>query len=138
MDKSVANGTAAIPALSDWQKCTLDSVAKLESRACIYDRQLYEISDKLMGYDVCQEEYNNGVYIFEDTFEYWGNASFQSNAMKSATWDSVTNGYASQYCGPGKHFGGKYSMSFQGPFRRFAATNDLDMQTGEGRKECVP
>ncbi len=130
MDPSVALGTSPVPALSDWSKCTVDSVAKLESTACIYDHQLYAQSNKLMGYDVCAAEFNQGVYVFEDTFEHWTDASFQNNSMRSATWGEIVNGFSNSHCGAGQHFGGQRSLSFQGSFNRFATTSDLDVSSG--------
>ncbi len=83
-----------------------------------------------MGYDVCRDEFNEGIYVFEDTFEYWQNKSFASNHMKSATWGSIVNAFSSDYCGHGEFFGGKYSLSFQGAEQRYAVTSDLDVRSG--------
>lgn len=130
MDYSVASAET-LPPLSNWAKCTLESEAKVESLACIYDHQLYDQSDKLMGYDICSSEFNNGVYIFEDTFEYWTNQSASSNAMKSAKWGKVVNAFSSDFCGAGNNFGYNRSMSFQGAKERYAETIEMDVTSGQ-------
>lgn len=130
MPSTVADGSAPLPPLSQWEACTLDSVVKLQSDACIFDNILYRSSDKTQGYDVCVESFEPGVYVFEDTFENWANESFVSNAMVSATWDDIVNGDVTPYCGVGEVFGGEFSLSFAGEQLRYAETKDMDLTSG--------
>lgn len=101
---------------------------KLQSPACVYDPLLFHQSDTLLGYDVCRKSYNQGVYIFEDTFDYWRNSSiFSSNRMKSALWDSMYNGFAGPYCGATSL---KTALIFRGEDFRYAVTKDLNLSSG--------
>ena len=138
MPQAVADGTIPLPPLSDWKKCTLESTVKLQGKSCIFDQNLYHQSGRLLGYDMCLEEFNEGVYVFEDVFEQWGNVSFTSTTMKSAKWHIVSNGFSNTFCGasnvPG--FRGKRALSFRGEGRRFAETKDLDLSSG-GRIETM-
>lgn len=130
LDQSVADGYNPLPPLSSWRRCDLDSQVKLQSRACIYDRLLYFQSERQLGFDVCTEHFDEGVYVFEDNFENWRNTSFTSNRMRSALWNNVVNGISSTFCGSGNHFGGTNAMTFGGNFNRFAETKDLDVSSG--------
>ncbi|KAJ1400782.1 hypothetical protein B484DRAFT_437954, partial [Ochromonadaceae sp. CCMP2298] len=126
-----ARGNSPLPALSSWQACDLASTTKLYSHACVFDQLLYEQSDQLLGYDVCRGSFNEGVYVFEDTFEDWAVAADPaSTLMKSATWDSVYNAFTNSYCGVGEIAGGKKSLLFGGAFLRHATTSDLDLSSG--------
>ena len=137
MPAQVATGDIPLPALSDWTKCKLDSEYKLQSKICIFDQNLYHQSDRLLGYDVCEDKFNEGVYVFEDLFEHWQNESFRSSTMKSAKWGHIYNGFANQFCGatsePG--FRGDKALSFRGVDHRYAETIDLDVRSG-GRVEA--
>lgn len=138
MPQDVADGVIPLPPLSEWKKCTLTSKVKLQGKSCIYDHNLYHQSGRMIGYDMCYAEYNQGVYIFEDVFEHWSNVSFTSNSMQSAKWHVVNNGFSNAFCGasnvPG--FRGKRSLSFRGDGRRYAETKDLDLSSG-GRVETM-
>ena len=112
----------------EWRYCNLNSTVKLQAMACIYDRELYVSTDKGLGFDVCADEYENGVYVFEDTFEHWGNiTNFNSNEMKSATWSKLVNGYVSNDCGTGR---GNGALTFAGEFYRYIDTKPLDVSFG--------
>lgn len=127
MDYSIANGTNPLPPLSSYERCDLDSSYKVRSTACIYDQNLYHQSQNLLGYDLCLDEFNQGVYIFEDTFDYWRNVSRQSNDMKSALWHDIVNGFSNSYCG--SYSLGK-SLSFRGDMIRYAETQEMDVSSG--------
>jgi len=127
MNSSIANGTSPLPPLSSYDKCTLDSYYKIESSACIFDQNLYHQSGKTMGYDICQDYFNQGIYVFEDTFDYWRNDSIYSNDMKSALWNKVVNGYSNSFCGA---FSREKSLSFRGDSVRYAETQDVDISSG--------
>jgi hypothetical protein len=128
--EGVETGAHPIPPLSTWQECTLDTQVKLEAKSCIYDRLLYFQSERTMGYDVCKEEFNEGVYIFEDTMENWRNATAASTLMRSARWHQVVNAYTSDVCGVGEVFGETKALVFRGSEVRSAVTQDLDVSSG--------
>eukprot|EP01038_Epipyxis_sp_PR26KG_P005313 gene5313-7377_t len=134
MESSVADGTSAISPLTNWTYCDLNSQYKLNSPACIFDNQLYLESKQTLGFDVCADTFNQGIYVFQDTFEYWlvkGNHS--SNLMKSGTWSKIVNGLTTDYCGAGE---GVKALSFSGENYRYAMTIDLDMSSG-GKVEAM-
>lgn len=144
VDPLVAPGLVPLTALSEWKPCNLESTVKINTKACIFDPQLYFASTEptlrndpnnpelvgVMGYDVCLETFQNGVYIFEDMFEAWSNVSYASNSMKSSHWQHISNAFATPYCGSGQHLGGKNSLVFGGEGKRFAETKDLDISSG--------
>eukprot|EP01032_Pedospumella_encystans_P024129 gene24129-27300_t len=130
VDETVAAGVNPLPALSTWKECTLESTVKLESKSCIYDQLLYYQSDRTMGYDVCQSAFNQGVYVFEDTFENWSNTSHTSTSMRSARWGDVINGFTSDACGVGNEFGERRALVFRGEQVREAVTLDVDISSG--------
>jgi hypothetical protein len=130
MTEEVAMGTSAVPPLSSWRKCTLDSNVKLINKACIFDQQLYDSTEGFMGFDVCMDKFHQGVYIFEDTFEAYGNYSWQSNSMASANWHYIRNGFATSYCGVAEHLGEEKALTFSGVEDRFAETQDMDVSVG--------
>ena len=141
---NVATGVAPLTPLVDWQPCTLESTTKIHSLACIFDPQLYFAttvqtpranpktleSVGVMGYDLCVEKFENGVYIFEDMFEAWTNVSYKSNMMKSARWKNIVNGISTPYCGVGNIEGGKNALVFSGEGNRYAMTVDMDLSSG--------
>jgi hypothetical protein len=131
LNYSVATGATPLPELSSFKPCTLNSVVKLQSPACIYDQNLYHQSQTSLGYDVCEKKYSGGVFIFEDVFDHWRNTSFQSNRMVSAHWAKIVNAYANTFCGTAR---GTKALSFRGEFDRYAETRDLDVSSG-GRVE---
>ena len=49
MGEDVANGVSALPPLSSWRACTLDSQVKLQGKACPFDRSLYFQSERELG-----------------------------------------------------------------------------------------
>jgi hypothetical protein len=127
LNNSVALGIDPLPPLSTYSPCTLESTTKMQNLACIYDNNLYHQSNTQLGYDICEEEFENGIYIFEDTFEYWQNLSHTSNYMKSAKWSGIDGGFTNTYCGS---FEGKKSLSFRGIEKRKAESQDLNLMTG--------
>ena len=130
MTSEVAMGTDPLPPLSGWRKCTLDSTVKLINKACIFDQRLYDSTDGHMGFDVCLDKFNQGVYIFEDTFEAYGNYSWQSNSMASSLWSNIENGHATPYCGVAQHLGEENALTFSGENDRLAETRDVDVAVG--------
>ena len=144
MDPAVASGDSAVQALASWKPCNLESVAKINAKACIFDPQLYLATTVptlrnnpnlpepvgVMGYDLCMDKFQNGVYIFEDMFEAWGNFSYKSNVMKSALWSTISNGHATPFCGVGQALGGSNALVFSGDGQRFAETLDVDVSSG--------
>lgn len=130
LNDAVAMGDEPIPPLNKWKPCTVDSTTKLEALTCIFDEQLYYLTEQQAGYDACMETFPNGVYIFEDTFEHWDDPSnFTSNALKSGKWENVWNGYATNYCGIAPS-GGAFAVTFAGQHFRFVETKDLDVSSG--------
>jgi hypothetical protein len=124
----VANGVLPLTPLNTWVNCDLNSLAKIQSSACIYDKQVYTETDGLLGYDVCQAQFEPGSYIFEDSFEYWRNSTLKSNIMKSAKWSKIVNGRATDFCGTAM---GAKALSFAGGVGgRFAMTQEIDMSSG--------
>lgn len=130
MQDGVESGDAPIPALSTWTECTLDTEVKLQGKACIYDQLLYYQSERTLGYDICKSEFNEGVYVFEDTFENWASANSSSTTMRSARWNKVINAFTSDACGTGEFFGERRALVFRGEFSRFAETKDVDVSSG--------
>lgn len=75
------------------------------------------------------------MFVFEDTFEHWVNASsFKSNALASGLWSDVFHGQVSSACGAGAA-GGAQALVFYGEVGRYAITQDLDLRHG-GRIEA--
>eukprot|EP01031_Cornospumella_fuschlensis_P038194 gene38194-46410_t len=135
MDQSNAEGANPLPPMSTWKKCDLGSLYKLQSKACVFDQNLYHQSSRRLGYDVCQSTFNEGIYVFEDTFEHWQELTTpSSNLMLSAHWLNITNAQSDSYCGAGEVFGEEKSLRFGGEFLRSAETEDLDVERG-GRLE---
>jgi hypothetical protein len=130
MTQDVAMGVSAVPPLSGWRKCTLDSEVKIINKACIFDQQLYASTDGFMGFDVCMDKFHQGVYIFEDTFEAYGNYSWKSNTMVSSLWADIANGHATSYCGVAESLGEENALTFSGEDDRYAETIDLDVAVG--------
>ena len=130
MTMDVAMGTDPLPPLAGWRKCTLDSTVKLINKACIFDQRLYDSTDGFMGFDVCMDKFHQGVYIFEDTFEAYGNYSWRSNNMASSLWSNIENGFATPYCGVATSLGEANALTFSGENDRFAETTDVDVAVG--------
>jgi len=130
MPVDVAVGTNPLPPLSDWRNCHLGSKAKLINKACVYDQQLYDSTQGILGYDLCMDKFQEGLYIFEDTFEHYGNASATSNTMQSGKWNKIVNGFATPYCGAAEHLGFAHALTFSGPDERQAETIALDVSSG--------
>lgn len=129
VDASVGNFPYnSLGSLYESKFCNLNSKVKLQAQACIFDSELYKSTDGSLGFDVCSDEYENGVYVFEDTFDNWQNQSnFKSNLMVSGNWSEQVNAYASNDCGS---FSGRSALTFYGEFFRFMTTNDLDVKFG--------
>eukprot|EP01035_Chromulina_nebulosa_P019227 gene19227-25078_t len=130
MSDDVVNGSKSLPPLSTWKLCDLNSINKLEGYALIYDNQLYTATNGNLGYDICSAQFEQGIFIFEDTFEYWKGQTFQSNQMKSSQWYNIYNGFANDYCGLPSKYGGKNTLVFDGPNYRYAETIDFDVTSG--------
>jgi hypothetical protein len=130
VEDNVVDGSVALPSISSWQQCDDSSTTKLEGYSCIFDEELWTATNGNMGFDICKDQFAEGVYIFEDTFESWHNYSIESNTMKSATWDDVVNGYSTPFCGVGKYLGGEKALTFSGSFERSATTKPLDLTSG--------
>ena len=140
-----------------YQFCKVDtSENKVIGSSCIFDPELYRWSNESLGFDLCAQQYSNttellsqslnkqGVYIFEDNFDHWTNESdYKSVLMKSAKWQRMENGKASDVCGvndvhrPYELEHGEFdssrknsSLVFSGVMDRYAETMDLDMRHG--------
>jgi len=126
----VTNSYEALDDLSSWQKCGFNSTAKLQAQACVYDEELFALSAEYLGFDVCEDEFAEGIYVFEDTFEYWQSPrDYTSNLMKSAIWNETANVETANHCGTPSG-GGANAMVFGGEFFRYAITNDVDLKFG--------
>jgi hypothetical protein len=131
MPMDVAMGSKPLPSLATWRNCDdYNSVAKLINKACVYDQQLYDSTAGHLGYDLCMDMFQEGLYIFEDTFEQYKNEKWTSNLMRSSTWLNITNGFATPYCGKAEELGGKNALTFSGENGREATTQDLDISPG--------
>jgi hypothetical protein len=120
-----------LDSLYNWKMCDLDSTVKIEAQACQFDTSLYTLTGGNLGFDICKDEFEGGVYVFEDTFEYWEDKyDFETNLLKSAIWNSTYNAQTSNYCGTGEHLGGERSLSFSGPNYRYAETKNVDVIFG--------
>jgi len=128
LPESVATGATSFPDLTEWPFCDLDSTVKLQAKACVFDPQMYILTEKHAGYDVCVDDFREGVYVMEDDFENWINLDFWDNEMKSAKWYDIVNGISSERCGPG--VGGTHALTFNGDTERFAETQDFDLSSG--------
>lgn len=129
VDYSVGNAPYnSLGSLYDMKFCTLDSTVKLEAAACIFDHELFDITGSNLGFDICETEYENGVYIFEDTFDHWlDNTTNSPNLMKSATWEDRSNCRSTSDCGS---ISGTNALVFSGKFFRYIDTSDLDVSFG--------
>jgi hypothetical protein len=126
----VMDSYAALDDLSSWQKCSFNSTAKLQAQACVFDEELFALSNEYLGFDVCKDEFDEGIYVFEDTFEYWQSSrDSTSNLLKSAMWNETINVEAANHCGTPVG-GGANAMVFGGEYYRYAITNDVDMSFG--------
>jgi hypothetical protein len=132
VDRSVTSGDySALSSLYHWDKCSLNSTSKIQAQACVYDSALYSLTNGYLGYDVCKDEFQDGAYVFEDTFEYWETPTdFKTNLMVSATWNSTYNVETAPYCGVGKTRGGSKALVFSGDYYRYATTLDVDVTFG--------
>jgi hypothetical protein len=132
VDSSVTNGDyGSLPSLYEWRKCNLNSTSKLQAQACIFDEEMFTLTNGWLGYDVCKDEFEGGAYVFEDTFEYWQDIkNFTSNEMVSAKWANTHNVETNGYCGTPKELGGKRALVFSGEFYRYAETRDVDIYFG--------
>lgn len=128
LPEAVANGEDPLPDITTWKFCDINSTVKLQTSACVFDKQLYGLTDSHAGYDPCLNEYRKGVYIMEDNFESWTTTNFTSNKMKSALWDVIYNGLASSRCGKGVN--GAKSLTFAGSGARYAITKSLNIASG--------
>lgn len=77
-----ANG---IQSAATYKFCELsETVNKIRGKVCVYDEELFKQSENTLGYDFCHDvkgrvgtskddEFPDGVFVFEDTFDYWRN-----------------------------------------------------------------
>jgi len=130
MSPAVASGASPVPPLSRWRPCDVSSLVKLQAQACVFDPKIFQLSAAAIGYDVCSKGFSQGVFVFEDTFEHWGNASLASNRMASALWATVSEAIPSANCGSGNVRGGEKALVFAAATPRFAETRDLDVSSG--------
>lgn len=63
MSASSAIEYTSLPPLSSFKTCSIDSTHKLQSKGCIYDRELYHLSGRQMGYDICSETFNEVIFF---------------------------------------------------------------------------
>ncbi|GMH59760.1 hypothetical protein TrLO_g6454 [Triparma laevis f. longispina] len=146
-----------IKSASEYQFCDLqNTVNKIRGKVCVYDEELFKQSKNTLGYDFCydtkdgaqqsQDEFKNGVYVFEDNFDYWKNKtdySRESILLASANWATMTNAQVTDFCGvnqlPGdKNYPaigpdtkyGEGALVFSGVIERQAVTVPLDMRNG--------
>jgi len=140
--------------------CLLNKTrTKIIGNACVFDNELYRLTDKLMGFDFCYDEshtldsvnenkpFIDGACIFEDSFDYWKNEtnySLESVYTPSARWAKIENAQVTNICGVNnitrKHemptseleklLWSPKSLVFSGLHFRFAETMDLDLRYG--------
>lgn len=78
--------------------------------ACIIDPELHQKINESLGFDICiptkvgnRSAFIEGIYVFDDTFEFWSNTSdvsdLSKNRLKSAKWVMLRNAQASSKCG---------------------------------------
>lgn len=134
---SVATAADAITPMTTWKHCDNSSTSKIEGWGCIFDQQLFDLTGSARGYEYCDSEFLNGIYIFEDTFDSWDNFTLNSNKMKTAKWDFINNGRSTPYCGSyienaayPKIYSGPNSLQFSGEQSRVAQSADLDLSSG--------
>ena len=144
--------------VAKYKFCELEStINKVMGKVCIYDQELYRQSENTLGYDFCYDvksrfdtdkadEFNNGVFVFEDDFDHWKNKTDytrQSVRMASANWYDMNNAKVSDVCGihvqeghkgyPAIGKGVKYgegALVFTGVLLRSAITVPLDVSNG--------
>ncbi len=153
---------------TNYNFCSMYSVHKVIGRTCIVDSQLFVESNGFLGFDVClqqdnqdsrsspsglDDKFEDGVYIFEDNFDYWMNDTDYSSIsvmMKSARWSNMVNAKSSEICGyndilrpyevelsPYKDhvmFKKNAALVFSGVRNRYSETVALDVRYG-GRIE---
>lgn len=61
MNASAEIDYTSLPPLSNFKTCSIDSTHKLQAKGCIYDQELYHLSGRQMGYDVCAAEFNEVI-----------------------------------------------------------------------------
>ena len=64
---------------------------------CVIDlrpaQELYRLSNETLGYDFDASAFAGGMYLFEETFEFWKTKNnYANNGMGSAHWDYIYNG----------------------------------------------
>ena len=98
---------------ANYSFCDLQTtVNKMRGKVCVFDEELYKRTEFQMGFDFCFDvkglyddpsvEFTNGVFVFEDNFDYWLNKtdySQDSIGMASALWNTMTNAEVADYCG---------------------------------------
>ena len=104
---AVLNESQGMP--SRYKYCDImQTQKKIIGNACVFDPELYEWSDKLMGFDFCVNNENNklngpdGLYVFDDNFDYWIRTkkdNFSYVTIPSAKWEKMENGEATDICG---------------------------------------
>mmetsp|Transcript_18357 Transcript_18357/g.38203 ORF Transcript_18357/g.38203 Transcript_18357/m.38203 type:complete len:1044 (+) Transcript_18357:115-3246(+) len=147
-----------IQSAATYKFCNLGTtVNKIRGKVCVYDEELFKQSENTLGYDFCydvkgrvgtdkSDEFLNGVYVFEDNFDFWRNKtdySQESIFQASANWEEMTNAQVTDFCGinvqpgdqgypaigAGEKFG-EGALVFSGVLKRNAVTKPLDMSNG--------
>ena len=101
------------------------------------------IASRALGYELCYDTFSGGAYIFEDQFENWDQSfdydieemvgkNFADNVKVSALWQTVVNGWSTDFCGlpdvPGQI--NTRALTFKGTGQRLAQTIPLDVSSG--------
>ncbi len=157
-----------------YEFCSINTtVNKVIGMGCITDPQLYRESNRSSGFAIClqdsrskaqtpvstpsssssftttKRDFENGIYIFEDNFDYWKNRTnyhSESILMKSARWSYMINGKVSDICGTNDivrpheverpphekviQFKRSSALVFSGVQKRYAETIALDVRYG--------
>jgi len=83
---------------------------------------------KIFGGEASNAAFSDGVYVFEDNFDWWANSTgFKGNERKSARWRQVLGGSVDDVCGV---YTEGHALHFWGPTTREAVTEDLDVRFG--------
>ena len=150
------NGSSSVMP-NQYQYCSRkDTINKVIGNTCIFDYELYRLSDKSVGFDFCVnnfrglrrvEKFEEGVYILDDNFDFWKNStdySSDSVQMLSGKWSKMMNAEVTDICGF-NNFTRKYEIAqtdrldfsrkpsalvFSGVQFRYAETVDLNLTNG--------
>ena len=90
LDGAPADG---VQSAADYKFCELETtINKIRGKVCVYDEELFKQSENTLGFDFCydlkdgvertEDEFLNGVYVFEDNFDYWNNKTDYSQQVR--------------------------------------------------------